>query len=114
MSQRTTRDIPEQMRHEMSSATQSYAVCLLGAVGDPDSGNLKFCGSATLVQLDGSHYFLSAAHVWKEIASCRGLGLTIREYPHSFIRPVGAYIPRVLRADSFGEWGPDLVIVRIP
>jgi hypothetical protein len=95
------------------------AVVLFAVIDTKDGEGLELAGTGTFVAIEGSHYILTAAHVWWEVLkpACK-LGISIRigkDLPHKFligietIEAVG--MPRL---GDWGEWGPDMILLRIP
>lgn len=54
---------------------------MIGFVAIPNSQSESPwpCGSATLVTVNGGYYFLTAAHVWKELRKFKFVGVTLVE-----------------------------------
>jgi len=74
-------------------------------------------GTGTLLALNGEHYILSASHVWHEhLKSSSKIGLSlIAEMTHSYKMETGAVeLVSDLRPIEWNEWGPDLMLLRIP
>lgn len=92
-----------------------YTVALLGISGNPE--RLKLAGTGTLMAFDGAHYILTARHVWDEIlADADHVGITLKPnvdqryaIPSKHFTPVG--LPKPC---AWNEWGPDLILLRIP
>jgi hypothetical protein len=72
-----------------------------------DNG-LKFVGSGSLVFVGGSHYILTAAHVWDALQSAPSLGITVSDnIDHKFPIPIPAIVsttfhPPKLRLERMG------------
>jgi hypothetical protein len=80
---------------------------------------LSGTGTGTLVWFAGAHYILTAAHVWEEL--CRGVapasvGLTLREnLDHKYLIDRAAIVATGPPSPAeWGEWGPDIVFLRVP
>ena len=81
-----------------------------------DNG-VKFVGSGSLVFVGGSHYILTAAHVWDALQSAPTLGITVTDnINHKFPIPIPAIVSTTLEPNKleWNEWGPDLALLRIP
>jgi|ERR1051326_1116288 hypothetical protein len=81
-----------------------------------DNG-VKFVGSGSLVFVGGSHYILTAAHVWVALQSASTLGITVTDnINHKFPIPIPAIVTTTFQPDKleWNEWGPDLALLRIP
>jgi len=90
----------------------------LFAVSVPDGfDHLELAGSGTLVTTGDSYWILTAAHVWIEkLKGAKTLGISLRTNTnHHFpmeidtIAACGLDIP-----GKWNEWGPDLMLLRIP
>jgi hypothetical protein len=86
-------------------------------------GQLLPAGTGTLVSFRESHYFLTARHVWEGernqengLKHCDWIRIALKENsPCRFaMRPgeVISYGPEV--PSAWNEWGPDIVLLRIP
>jgi len=88
------------------------------ATGDglADYRNVNLVGSDTLVILSKSHYILTAAHVWHSgLKKHESTGLTLRDdVDHCFPILNAAIAVRELPETKLAQWGPDIVLLRIP
>jgi hypothetical protein len=83
----------------------------------PDGEVLTLAGTGTLVTDGKAHYVLTAAHVWHDVlkrAEKVGISLRADLYSQCLIErtsivPSGPAIP-----NSWSEWGPDIIFLRIP
>jgi len=78
---------------------------------------LKLAGSGTLLAKGGAHYILIASHVWHEVLKVADyVGVTLREvYDHTCILERPFILTYELdRPAAWNEWGPDLILLRIP
>jgi hypothetical protein len=80
-------------------------------------GELRPAGTGTLVSFRGGHYFLTAAHVWEAVLrQCDAIRIPLKENtrwrfaisPREIV-PYSTELP-----GSWGEWGPDMALLRIP
>ena len=96
----------------------SYSVALFARTPTSKGQKYQLAGSGTLVIVDGTHYILTAAHVWEDVLKHGSqIGLSMPEgISHSFWLDVSAVTAAGLRAPNniWNEWGPDLVLLRIP
>jgi hypothetical protein len=82
-----------------------------------NDGQLSPAGTGTLVSFRDSHYFLTATHVWEEaLKTSDWIRIPLKENsPCRFaimpkeIVSYGAPIPV-----QWNEWGPDIILLRIP
>ena len=94
-----------------------YTVALFAGFDSDVSGHLKLAGTGTLVTVEGSHYILTASHVWEEVLKCADkVGITLTEdIDHSFFMSVKAIVPSgPPKPASWNEWGPDVTLLRVP
>jgi len=104
------RDAMLQITREIGN---NYALALFGI--DRDDG--KLCGCGTLVSIDESCYILTAAHVWAGLKKFSRIVTSLKErVDHRFLmRTDSIDASRTLKAvNGWGEWGPDLSLLRIP
>lgn len=73
------------------------------------------CGTATLVIVEGTHYFLTAAHVWKKLQEFKQIGITLVEnIDQCFTVQTQHLVPTEPRKPSAEKDGPDIVFLKIP
>jgi hypothetical protein len=73
------------------------------------------CGTATLVTVDGEHYFLTAQHVWQKLRKFRHVGITlVPNIDQCFTIPTQVLLATGPRKPSAQENGPDIVFLKIP
>jgi hypothetical protein len=66
----------------------SSTVALVRAVRSGEPGRATLGGTGSLVAIEGSHYLLTAAHVWQKFIAkgIEGVGLTLKENEeHQFV-----------------------------
>lgn len=97
--------------------TGMYTVALFAQLDSSSGDVLALAGTGTLVVVADEHYILTAHHVWdKVLRGARAVGVSLREHDdHRYFMDVRAIIPSGLpNPVKWGEWGPDLVFLRIP
>lgn len=96
----------------------SSAVTLFGVFDEKGKDRLELAGSGSLVVCGGSHYILTAAHLWEKVLrSAVKVGITMTDnIDHQHLTDVAAIIPTTLPLNDarWNEWGPDLAMLRIP
>ena len=93
----------------------NYTVALLGISDHPE--RLELAGTGTLMAIDGAHYILTARHVWDEVlAPADHVGITLKpDVNHRYSNPSRDFTPVGLpKPGEWNEWGPDLILLRIP
>lgn len=76
--------------------------------------HLRLIGSGTLVEIEGTHHVLTAAHVWHETRDAEQIGLALTAYPSGFTIPRDAISEKTLWSRENPEWGPDLALLELP
>jgi hypothetical protein len=72
-------------------------------------------GTATLVAVGGTHYFLTAEHVWRNLQRFKNVGVTlVPNIDQCFTILTQHLIPTGPRKPSAAMDGPDLVLLKIP
>jgi hypothetical protein len=109
------RSSPEE-QERIGRNVANFSVALFGVDGSPEYRDVNLVGSGTLVVLGESHYVLTAAHVWHSgLKNHESTGLTLKEdVDHCFPILNAAIEARELPETKLDEWGPDIVLLRIP
>lgn len=97
----------------------NFSVALFGVNGSGESRRVGLVGTGTLVSLDEAHYVLTAAHVWHDpdngLKKHEGTGLSLKEdLDHCFPIRNDVIAVRQLPETKFDEWGPDIILLRVP
>jgi hypothetical protein len=95
-----------------------YAVALLSVSGAGENEKLRFCGSGSLVTVEGVDYIMTARHVWEQFEGAAGIGVTLSEesVDHRFfmdMKLVAAFGPKQVSGWDRPR-GPDMVLLGIP
>jgi hypothetical protein len=93
----------------------NFTVALLAISHHPE--RLDLAGTGTLMAIDGPHYILTARHVWDEVlAGADHVGITLKpDVNHRYLIPSRDFAPVGLpKPCAWNEWGPDLMLLRIP
>ncbi len=108
-------DIPQALMDEVTGALQHFAVPLLKA---PPSGerweSFPIGGTGTLVHIDGTHFILTASHVWREIKKSSDVFLLLKNTPSRYVISTNSLSAQELARTGPEAWGPDLALVKIP
>lgn len=110
------KDIPQNVLDEVCSQLKNYSVPIFGLSPNKPDPQLSLIGSGTLVEIEGKHSILTAAHVWHGTRSVEEVGLTLTDYPsYSFVRiPRAGIRVRCLWNEYDSDWGPDLALLELP
>ena len=110
------RDEKSGLRERVVRNLGDFTVALLAIYNGP-SERLALAGTGTLVAIDESHFILTARHVWDEVLSkADQIGLTLKpeiDHKHGVARKEFAVFGLPKPAE-WNEWGPDLILLRIP
>jgi hypothetical protein len=109
-------DSPE-LREKIVRAVGSFTVALFAVFASRDGDRLELAGTGTLVAVAGSHYILTAMHVWdKVLKNAAKVGISLKEdIDHKSLMDVDAILSfGPPKPQTWGEWGPDLVFLRVP
>ena len=107
-------DIPQAVLDEVMLSLKNYLVALCVQIPGKPQPRLRFIGSGTLVELEGAHYILTAAHVWHETRGVDQIGLALTDHQSSFRMPRESILVKELWSGKLSEWGPDIALLRIP
>jgi len=123
MSASSPHDIATILRDERSGLREKvvrnlgdFTVALL-AIYNGSHERLALAGTGTLVWIDNAHFILTARHVWDEVLSkADQIGLTLKpEIDHKYgVARKEFAIFGLPKPAEWNEWGPDLILLRIP
>jgi hypothetical protein len=106
------------LRQNIVRSLGSSSTPLFAVFGHGKQSRLQLAGSGSFVIAGGSHYILTAAHVWEKVLKFAvKVGIVLPDnITHSFLIDVAAVVPIALKPKTsiWNEWGPDLVLLRIP
>lgn len=96
------------------ASVRHYTIAFVSIPGSPNDHPWP-CGAATLVTINGSHYFLTAEHVWKKLKRFRSVGITlVPEIDQCFTIPTSHLMAVGPRRPAAENQGPDIVLLKIP
>lgn len=101
--------------HDVILVFKHYLVALYSVLWEKQQPLPRPIGSGTLVEIQGSYYILTAAHVWHKAREAEkiGLGLVLTEYQSSFMVLRDGISSKELWLGKISEWGPDLALLRL-
>ncbi len=102
------------MLDEAGTQLQNYFVPLFVLLPQNPEPNIKLIGSGTLVEIQGTHHILTAAHVWHETERAKEIGLVLTASRSRFMMPRDAISVKQLWDHKHPEWGPDLALLDVP
>jgi hypothetical protein len=65
------------------------------------------------VEIEGSSYILTAAHVWHATRGVEHIGLVLTDQQSSFMMPRDSICAKELWNGKVSEWGPDIALLRL-
>ena len=99
---------------ELVASVRHYTIGF-ASIPDSPTDHPGPCGTATLVVVDGAHYFLTAEHVWRELQKFNRIGITlVPEIDQCFTILTQYLIATGPRRPSVEMDGPDIVFLKIP
>jgi hypothetical protein len=104
---------PSPLGEKIARALNDYSVAFLIQKSD----SLKPAGSGTTVSYRGTDYFLTASHVWHEkLKDAEVIAVPLKEDSKKYfsIRPSALVACGPDKPANWSEWGPDIVLLRIP
>ena len=109
-----SRDIPQAVLDEVILSLKDYLVALYVLLPEKPKLRLRLIGSGTLVEIEGSSYILTAAHVWHATRRVELIGLVLTDQQSSFMMPRESICAKELWSGKLSEWGPHIALLRLP
>jgi hypothetical protein len=107
------RNIPQSVLNEVVLGLQQFLVVLFFLRPQNSEPQVRFIGSGTLVEIQGTHHILTAAHVWHKTEGARQIGLVLAASRSRFMMPREAISVKLLWDHKHPEWGPDLALLQL-
>lgn len=99
---------------KLVESVRHYTIAFV-CIPNTDAESPCLCGTATLVTVDGEHYFLTAQHVWQKLKKFRHVGITlVPNIDQCFTIPTHLLLATGPRKPAAEENGPDIVFLKIP
>jgi hypothetical protein len=108
-----SRDIPQAVLDEVILSLKNYLVALYALLPEKPQPRLRFIGSGTLVEIEGSSYILTAAHVWHATREVEQIGLVLTDHQSSFMMSRDSICVKELWKGEVSEWGPDIALLKL-
>lgn len=108
-----SRDIPQAVLDEVILSLKNYLVALYVVLPEKPQSRLRLIGSGTLVEIEGSSYILTAAHVWHATRGVEQISLVLTEHQSSFMIPRDSICAKELSKGEVSEWGPDIALLKL-
>ena len=107
-----------ELRQNIVRSIGSSTVALFAVFDDHGTDRLELAGSSSLGRIGDSYYLSTAAHVWEKVLKhAVKVGITLTDnINHKHLIDVDTIVPTTLQPvnSAWGEWGPDLALLRIP
>ena len=106
-------DIPQVVLDDVILSLKNYLIALYVLLPEKPQPRLRLIGSGTLVEIKGTHYILTAAHVWHETKGAEQIGLVLTDHQSSFMVPRDSICAKELWNGKTSEWGPDIALLKL-
>lgn len=106
-----------ELRQRMVCDIGTFTIALFAVYDSKEGDVLELAGTGTLVAVAGSHFILTAAHVWKKkLKSAAKMGITLpAEINHRYLIDIQCIVPVGPEAPPiWNEWGPDIILLQVP
>ena len=107
------KDIPQNVFDDVILLLKNYLVAVYIVLPENQQPCPRPIGSGTLVELEGAHYILTAAHVWHKAREAKNIGLVLTDYQSSFMVPRDGISAKELWDGKISEWGPDIALLNL-
>lgn len=107
------KDIPQRVLDDVILLRKNYLVALYTVLPQEQEAQPQPIGSGTFVEIKGTHYVLTAAHVWYEAKKAKKIGLVLTDYQSSFMVLRDGISPKELWDGKISEWGPDIALLKL-
>ena len=78
-------DIPQNVLDDVMLLLKNYLVAFYIVLPEKQQPHPRPIGSGTFVEIEGSHYILTAAHVWNKAREAKNIGLVLTDHQSSFM-----------------------------
>lgn len=107
------KDIPQKVLDNVILVLKNYLVALYTVLPQEQQARPRPIGSGTFVEIKGTHYVLTAAHVWYEAKKAEKIGLVLTDYQSSFMVLRDGIAAEELWDGQISEWGPDIALLKL-
>lgn len=107
------KDIPQKVLDDVIQVLKNYLVALYMVLPQKQQPQPRPIGSGTFVEIEGTHYVLTAAHVWHEARKAEKIGLVLTDYQSSFMVLRDGIAAKELWDGKISEWGPDIALLKL-
>lgn len=107
------KDIPQNVLDDVILLLKNYLVAVYIVLPEKQQSRPRPIGSGTFVEIEGTHYILTAAHVWRKARESEKIGLVLADYQSSFMVLRDAIPYQELWDGKVSEWGPDIALLKL-
>ena len=106
------KDIPQSLLEDITDHLNNYSVSFY-VFSNELTPRFSPIGSGTLVEVEGTHHILTAAHVWHQTKDAQQICLALTDYLLAFTMPRDSICAKELWNSGNAEWGPDLALLKL-
>ena len=107
------KDIPQNVFDDVILVLKNYLVALYIILLEKQQPRPRPIGSGTFVEIEGTPYILTAAHVWHRAREAEKIGLVLTDYQSSFMVLRDGISAKELWDGKISEWGPDIALLKL-
>jgi hypothetical protein len=107
------KDIPQNVLDDVILLLKNYLVAVYIVLPEKQQPRPRPIGSGTLVEIEGTHYILTAAHVWHKAKEAKNIGLVLTDHQSSFMVLRDGISAREVWGGTIQEWGPDIALLKL-
>ena len=102
------KDIPQNVLDDVILVLKNYLVALYIVLPEEQQPRPRPIGSGTFVEIEGTQYILTAAHVWHKAREAEKIGLVLTDYQSSFMVLRDGISAKELWDGKISDWDPTL------
>ena len=107
------KDIPQKVLDDGILVLKNFLVALFIILPEKQQPRPRPIGSGTFVEIEGTQYILTAAHVWHKAREAEKIGLVLTDYQSSFMVLRDGISAKGLWDGKISEWGPDIALLKL-
>jgi hypothetical protein len=107
------KDIPQTILDDVILLLKNYLVAVYIVLPEKQQPHPRPIGSGTFVEIEGTHYILTAAHVWRKAREAKNIGLVLTDHQSSFMVLRDGISAKEVWGGKIQEWGPDIALLKL-
>jgi hypothetical protein len=107
------KDIPQTVLDDVILLLKNYLVAVYIVLPEKQQPHPRPIGSGTFVEIEGTHYILTAAHVWRKAREAKNIGLVLTDHQSSFMVLRDGISAKEVWGGKIQEWGPDIALLKL-